>query len=167
MEGYPKELPSYSQIYRSLMKLRHVVNVHDLRIWSLTVDRVELTCHLVVEPATAGDAATTRNDDGVDDNDEIEGEVDGGGRGGGIQYHHHHHKNTDGCGETPSVVGIRMLSPQRRHGGDVLLQATTMLRKKYKIEATTIQLEDIQPNVLDSCTQCKHPMHLNANSIIK
>ena len=40
----------YSKIHESLSSLENVVRVHDLRVWSLTVDQIAMTAHLAVNP---------------------------------------------------------------------------------------------------------------------
>ena len=49
MEGRPKGY-DYDQICNSLLAIKNVVKVHDLRLWSLTNDQVVLTVHLAVNP---------------------------------------------------------------------------------------------------------------------
>merc|ERR550539_1145365 len=50
IEGYPKSLDPYDKIYQSLLNIKHVSHVHGLKVWSLTVNHVELICHLGVLP---------------------------------------------------------------------------------------------------------------------
>ena len=52
MEGRPRSV-DYDRIFEALGNIDSVVKVHDLRIWSLTVDQVALTAHLAVNPESA------------------------------------------------------------------------------------------------------------------
>ena len=45
-----QSLDPYDKIYQSLLNIRHVSHVHGLKVWSLTVNHVELICHLGVLP---------------------------------------------------------------------------------------------------------------------
>ena len=49
MEGHPRN-HCYDEIYSALLDIKNVVRVHDLRVWSLSVDYVVLTAHLAVNP---------------------------------------------------------------------------------------------------------------------
>lgn len=48
MEGKPKGM-DVDQLYASLKELPHVVDVHDLHVWSITSEFPALTCHIVVD----------------------------------------------------------------------------------------------------------------------
>lgn len=50
LEGYPKNLAPYDRVYNSLLSINQVVQVHGLKIWSLTVNHTELICHLGIFP---------------------------------------------------------------------------------------------------------------------
>ena len=43
-----QNLSPYDQIYNSLLKIEHVTHVHGLKVWSLTINQVEIICHLAV-----------------------------------------------------------------------------------------------------------------------
>ena len=45
-----QSLDPYDKIYQSLLNIKHVSHVHGLKVWSLTVNHVELICHLGVLP---------------------------------------------------------------------------------------------------------------------
>ena len=45
-----EDLAPYDGIYKSLLKIHHVVQVHGLKVWSLTVNQMELICHLGISP---------------------------------------------------------------------------------------------------------------------
>lgn len=48
MEGTPMSIDQQA-VYESLTKLPHVIDVHDLHIWTITSNMDSLSCHLVVE----------------------------------------------------------------------------------------------------------------------
>lgn len=43
-----QNLSPYDKIYNSLLKIEHVTQVHGMKVWSLTINHVELICHLGV-----------------------------------------------------------------------------------------------------------------------
>ena len=99
-----QELSSYDKIYKSLLNLEHVVSVHGLKVWTLTVNRTELICHLGVLKSS---------------NDE----------------------NAEKIYEA------------------VLQSATDMLRAKYGIEVTTLQVEKISQDSIKNCISCQPIKH--------
>jgi len=52
MEGKPKSV-NFNDVHEALGEIDSVLAVHDLRIWSLTVDQTVLTVHLAVDPASS------------------------------------------------------------------------------------------------------------------
>ena len=93
MESHPRSR-NYDDIHDSLANMKHVVKIHDLRVWSLTVDQIALTVHLAVNPADS------------------------------------------------------KLKEQ------ILQEATNMLKRKFKIYTTTIQIEDFQAQIMNNCGTC-------------
>ncbi|XP_053382354.1 proton-coupled zinc antiporter SLC30A2-like [Mercenaria mercenaria] len=91
MEGTPRSV-NFKAIYRSLKDIPEVKDIHDLRIWSLSMDKVALSVHLAVSRTT----------------------------------------NTL----------------------EVLEQASCMIRYKFGITETTIQIEEHVADMLD-CTHCR------------
>jgi zinc transporter 2 len=57
MEGKPSSI-DFSAVIASLHDIDGVRRVHDLRIWSLTMDKVALSVHLAIDP-------TVQNKDAV------------------------------------------------------------------------------------------------------
>ena len=88
----------YDKVYNSLLNIPYVVQVHGLKVWSLTVNHIELICHLGISPS---------------ENNMME------------IYN------------------------------SVLEEATFMLSSKYDIEVSTIQIEIIKKEMLQSCQECK------------
>ena len=91
-------MPPYDKVYNSLLNVRHIVQVHGLKVWSLTVNHVELVCHLGILPCDENVMETYNS---------------------------------------------------------VLEDATTMLRKKFDIELSTIQIEIVKKETLESCQNCQ------------
>ena len=46
-----QNIAQYDRIYNSLLSIHNVVQVHGLKIWSLTVNHTELICHLGISPS--------------------------------------------------------------------------------------------------------------------
>ncbi|XP_052765374.1 proton-coupled zinc antiporter SLC30A2-like isoform X2 [Mya arenaria] len=51
MEGTPRSV-NFKDIYRSLKDIKEVCDIHDLRIWSLSMDKVALSVHIAVDRKT-------------------------------------------------------------------------------------------------------------------
>jgi len=51
MEGAPKGI-DFNDVRETLLGVRGVCKVHNLRIWSLSMDKIAMSCHLAVEPAS-------------------------------------------------------------------------------------------------------------------
>ncbi|OUC42983.1 hypothetical protein D917_02609 [Trichinella nativa] len=47
MEGSPRSI-SFNEVFSTLRSIEGVEKVHDLRIWSLTMDKIALSVHLAV-----------------------------------------------------------------------------------------------------------------------
>ena len=50
LNSFFQQLAHYDRVYNSMLKMNHVVQVHGLKIWSLTVSHMELICHLGIAP---------------------------------------------------------------------------------------------------------------------
>lgn len=93
MEGTPSK-SVYDAVKKDLLKVSGVSSIHDLQIWSITVDKMIVTVHLQVPP----------------------------------QY-----------GEKSQT----------------LAQASTILKKNYKIHQTTIQIDEEDPYFESRCKKCQ------------
>uniref|UniRef100_T1JHY7 Cation efflux protein cytoplasmic domain-containing protein n=1 Tax=Strigamia maritima TaxID=126957 RepID=T1JHY7_STRMM len=49
MEGLPRGI-NFSDVYETFMSIGGVVRVHNLRIWSLSMDKIAMSAHIVVNP---------------------------------------------------------------------------------------------------------------------
>lgn len=52
MEGLPKGV-DFNDVHKTFFAIEGVVQVHNLRIWSLSMDKVALSAHVVVSPGTS------------------------------------------------------------------------------------------------------------------
>jgi len=92
IEGTPKHI-NYDTIHEDLLKVNNVYRLHNLHIWSLTMDRVVLSVHLAVSPEADKE--------------------------------------------------------------QVIHDTNRLLRSKYRINKTTIQVELYKSQVMSSCRQCQ------------
>jgi len=51
MEGLPKGV-DFNDVHKTFFTIEGVVQVHNLRIWSLSMDKIALSAHVVVDPGT-------------------------------------------------------------------------------------------------------------------
>lgn len=92
IEGTPKHI-NYDSVHEDLLKVKNVYRLHNLHIWSLTMDRVVLSVHLAVSPEADKE--------------------------------------------------------------QVICDTNRLLRSKYRINKTTIQVELYKAQVMSSCRQCQ------------
>jgi len=92
IEGSPKHI-SYDSVHEDLLKVNNVYRLHNLHIWSLTMDRVVLSVHLAVSPEADKE--------------------------------------------------------------QVIHDTNRLLRSKYRINKSTIQVELYKAQVMSSCLQCQ------------
>lgn len=52
MEGLPKGI-DFNDVHKTFFAIENVVQVHNLRIWSLSMDKIALSAHVVVSPGTS------------------------------------------------------------------------------------------------------------------
>nr|ACO15137.1 Zinc transporter 2 [Caligus clemensi] len=65
MEGLPPDI-SYDEVMQDLLKSsEHVVQVHDLCIWSLTTDKISLTAHVAVSSSSSDNSDITFSRDAL------------------------------------------------------------------------------------------------------
>jgi zinc transporter 2 len=95
MEGLPSGI-SYDLIRKDLLNINGVINVHDLKIWAVTVNQIAGMVHIVAE------------------------------------------------------------NPGNRDM--ILAKATKILKNKHNLVRTTIQIEDHNPVILDTCNMCRQTL---------
>lgn len=57
MEGIPKGI-DFNEVRETLLSVKGVYKVHNLRIWSLSMDRIALSAHLAVDPSRGSSSSS-------------------------------------------------------------------------------------------------------------